>query len=121
MAKFKSKGSALLVNHFGESQAKVLESLFVSLLSDKGQISRDDFLRVMCRGGRMSTREASALVSKLIKASWLEYSSEWSDNITFGPLLWLNFVEHLPDSSVTQLSEVRLDASRHGNFIPDRE
>ena len=121
MAKFKSKGSALLVNHFGESQAKVLESLFVSLLSDKGQIGRDDFLRAMCRGGRMSTREASALVTKLIKASWLEYSSEWSDNITFGPLLWVNFVEHLTDSSVTQLSQVRFSARRHGDFIPDRE
>ena len=117
MAKFKTQGSTLLVQHFGALNASALEPLLVAVLTSQLEMPRRKFLDALRQYCRLTLKEASAVVSTLVRKQWLVDSSRWNDNLSFGQTLWFNCAEHL---SATSLKSINCDERtfiRMGQYV----
>ena len=117
MAKFKTQGSTLLAQHFGALNASALEPLLVAVLTSQLEMPRRKFLDALRQYCRLTLKEASAVVSTLVRKQWLVDSSRWNDNLSFGPTLWFNCAEHL---SATSLKSINCDERtfiRMGQYV----
>lgn len=60
MAKFKTQGSTLLVQHFGALNASALEPLLLAVLTSQLEMPRRKFLDALRQYCRLTLKEASA-------------------------------------------------------------